>query len=65
MRKPIKRFSKADMLIRIGKAPVGLVELYDESKSVRTSRIQSVSFNDNGDIIRIETLNSIYVQVKP
>lgn len=63
MPKPVKRFNKADMLIRVGKAPVGLVDLCGETKPVRTSRIKTISFDDEGNITRIETLNSIYVQV--
>lgn len=30
----------------------------------RSSQIQNVSFDENGEIIRFETNNSIYVQVK-
>ncbi|WFG37915.1 hypothetical protein 20Sep420_00030 [Pseudomonas phage 20Sep420] len=65
--KPIKRFTDAALIHRELKAPLAIVKCdgIGLGDCLRTSRVKSVDFNEDGTLKRIETLNSIYVQVKP
>ena len=71
MSKPVRRFEHGKLVYREGKRPLGLLTVRTTREGhmtrhdcVRTSRVIEAKFNEDGTVCRLETLNTIYVQVK-
>lgn len=65
MSKPIKRITEGAVIPRADRPPIGVVAYDADGRAMdRTARVISVNFNLDGSVSRLETTDTIYVQVK-